>query len=112
MTMKILYGAAPEDIKGYDTERLRRCVPDHRPVCGGYWRTSPIRMSIVLLLGGAMPVTRSVTFGSGADIGTSYLLSAREMGIANLGGTGTVTVDGQPLHAPEPRRSLCWTWRS
>ncbi len=29
-----------------------------------------------------------MTFGSGAEIGTPYLLSAREMGIANLGGTG------------------------
>jgi 4-deoxy-L-threo-5-hexosulose-uronate ketol-isomerase len=34
-------------------------------------------------------------FGAGAEVGTPHLLSAREMGVANLGGTGTVTVDGQ-----------------
>jgi len=94
MTMKILYGAAPEDIKGYDTEKLRSAflmtdlfVPD----AASFTYTHVDR----LLLGGAMPVSRSVTFGSGTEIGTPYLLSAREMGIANLGGTGTVTVDGR-----------------
>lgn len=94
MTMKILYGAAPEDIKGYDTEKLRSAflmtdlfVPD----AANFTYTHVDR----LLLGGAMPVSKSVTFGSGTEIGTSYLLSAREMGIANLGGTGTVTVDGR-----------------
>src|SRR3546814_7665156 len=42
-----------------------------------------------------MPVSKRLAFGSGEEIGTPYLLSAREMGIANLGGAGTVTVDGQ-----------------
>ncbi|WP_426232530.1 5-dehydro-4-deoxy-D-glucuronate isomerase [Pararhizobium sp. DWP3-4] len=94
MTMKILYGAAPQDVKGYDTEKLRSAflmtdlfVPD----AASFTYTHVDR----LLLGGAMPVSRSVRFGSGDEIGTPYLLSAREMGIANLGGTGTVTVDGQ-----------------
>jgi 4-deoxy-L-threo-5-hexosulose-uronate ketol-isomerase len=94
MTMKILYGAAPQDVKGYDTEKLRSAflmtdlfVPD----AASFTYTHVDR----LLLGGAMPVSRSVAFGSGDEIGTPYLLSAREMGIANLGGTGTVTVDGQ-----------------
>lgn len=94
MTMKILYGAAPQDVKGYDTEKLRSAflmtdlfVPD----AASFTYTHVDR----LLLGGAMPVSRSVRFGSGDEIGTPYLLSAREMGIANLGDTGTVTVDGQ-----------------
>jgi 4-deoxy-L-threo-5-hexosulose-uronate ketol-isomerase len=94
MTMKILYGAAPEDVKGYDTEKLRSAflmtdlfVPD----AANFTYTHVDR----LLLGGAMPVSKSVTFGAGTEIGTPYLLSAREMGIANLGGTGTVIVDGK-----------------
>ena len=94
MTMKILYGAAPEDVKGYDTEKLRSAflmtdlfVPD----AASFTYTHVDR----LLLGGAMPVSKTVSFGSGDEIGTPYLLSAREMGIANLGGTGTITVDGQ-----------------
>ena len=94
MTMKILYGAAPEDVKGYDTEKLRSAF-----LIPGLFAADAVNFTYThvdrLLLGGATPVTKSVTFGSGAEIGTPYLLSQREMGIANLGGTGTVTVDGQ-----------------
>jgi len=94
MTMKILYGAAPQDVKGYDTEKLRSAflMTDlFTPDAANFTYTHVDR----LLLGGAMPVSQSVGFGSGDEIGTPYLLSAREMGIANLGGTGTVTIDGR-----------------
>jgi 4-deoxy-L-threo-5-hexosulose-uronate ketol-isomerase len=92
--MKVLYGANPEDIKGYDTARLRREF-----LISDLFAADAVNFTYThvdrLILGGAMPKTKSVTFGSGADIGTPYLLSAREMGIANLGGTGTITVDGK-----------------
>lgn len=94
MTMKILYGAAPQDVKGYDTDKLRSAflMTDlFTPDAATFTYTHVDR----LLLGGAMPVSKSVSFSSGEEIGTPYLLSAREMGMANLGGTGTVTVDGQ-----------------
>ncbi|HEV7304670.1 5-dehydro-4-deoxy-D-glucuronate isomerase [Ensifer sp.] len=94
MTMKVLYGANPEDIKTYDTARLRREF-----LIGDLFAEDAVSFTYThvdrLILGGAMPKTKSVSFGSGADIGTPYLLSAREMGIANLGGTGTITVDGK-----------------
>lgn len=94
MTMKVLYGANPEDIKGYDTARLRREF-----LISDLFAADAVNFTYThvdrLILGGAMPKTKSVTFGSGADIGTPYLLSTREMGIANLGGTGTITVDGK-----------------
>ncbi|CAD7023609.1 5-dehydro-4-deoxy-D-glucuronate isomerase [Pseudorhizobium halotolerans] len=94
MTMKILYGAGPQDVKGYDTEQLRAefLVEDlFRPDSVSFTYTHVDR----LILGGAVPVSKTLEFGSGEDIGTSHLLSAREMGIANLGGPGTITVDGQ-----------------
>src|SRR5690606_16851546 len=94
MTMKVLYGAGPADIKGYDTGRLRDefLVEDlFRPDAASFTYTHVDR----LILGGAMPVTKPLVFGSGEEIGTPYLLSAREMGIANLGGAGMVTVDGR-----------------
>jgi len=94
MTMKVLYGANPEDIKAYDTARLRREF-----LISDLFAADTVNFTYThvdrLILGGAMPKTKSVSFGSGADIGTPYLLTAREMGIANLGGTGTITVDGK-----------------
>jgi 4-deoxy-L-threo-5-hexosulose-uronate ketol-isomerase len=94
MTMKVLYGAGPQDIKGYDTERLRAEF-----LVEGMFHPDEVRLVYThvdrLILGGAMPSTKTLTFGGGEEIGTPFLLSAREMGIANLGGTGTITVDGQ-----------------
>lgn len=94
MTMTVLYGAGPEDIRGYDTDRLRSefLVTDlFTPDDLHFTYTHVDRM----LIGGAMPVSGELSFGSGAEIGTPYLLSAREMGIANLGGSGTIDVDGK-----------------
>lgn len=93
MTMKVLYGAAPQDVKAYDTQQLRDAF-----LVTDTFVADAVNLTYThvdrLILGGAMPVTKALSFGSGADIGTQYLLSAREMGIANLGGAGTVTVDG------------------
>lgn len=94
MTMRVLYGAGPEDIKGYDTARLRSefLIQDlFQPDRVSFTYTHVDR----LILGGAVPVARTLSFGSGEEIGTAHLLSAREMGIANLGGAGTVLVDGE-----------------
>jgi 4-deoxy-L-threo-5-hexosulose-uronate ketol-isomerase len=98
MTMKVLYGAGPADIRGYDTAKLRESF-----LIEDLFATDEVRFVYThvdrLILGGAVPAREAVTFGSGADIGTQYLLSAREMGIANLGGAGTVTIDGQRFRA-------------
>ncbi|BCH22374.1 5-dehydro-4-deoxy-D-glucuronate isomerase [Mesorhizobium sp. L-8-3] len=94
MTMKVLYGTGPEDIKGYDTDRLR-----DEFLVTGLLTPDALRFTYThvdrMLIGGAMPVSEGLSFGSGAEIGTPYLLSAREMGIANLGGSGTIEVDGR-----------------
>ncbi|GAA4159855.1 5-dehydro-4-deoxy-D-glucuronate isomerase [Shinella granuli] len=94
MTMKVLYGAAPDDVKGYDTQRLRDAF-----LMTDLFAADRVNFAYThvdrLILGGAMPVETRLAFGSGEDIGTPYLLFAREMGIANLGGTGTIAVDGE-----------------
>lgn len=94
MTMKVLYGAGPREIGSLDTAGLRAefLAEDlFQPGRINFTYTHVDR----LILGGAMPVSETLAFGSGADIGTAHLLSAREMGVANLGGAGTITVDGQ-----------------
>ena len=94
MTMKVLYGAGPEDIRGYDTDRLRGefLVTDLFTPDGLHFTYTHVDR---MLIGGAMPAARELSFGTGAEIGTPYLLSAREMGIANLAGSGTIEVDGK-----------------
>ncbi len=97
MTMRVLYGASPDDIKTYDTERLRKEFLIEDLFTEGQ-ATFVYTHVDRLILGGAVPTTSPLSFGSGEDIGTPYLLSAREMGIANLGGAGSITVDGEDFN--------------
>lgn len=94
MTMRVLYGAAPADIKSYDTRQLRDAF-----LLGDLFTDGEVNFVYThvdrLILGGAVPTTAPLAFGDGRDIGTPTLLSAREMGVANLGGAGTVSVDGE-----------------
>jgi 4-deoxy-L-threo-5-hexosulose-uronate ketol-isomerase len=94
MTMRVLYGAGPSDIDGYGTERLRAEFLVERLFQPGrieFAYTHVDRM----IVGGAVPTDTPLAFGDGADVGTPLFFTAREMGIANLGGGGTVTLDGQ-----------------
>lgn len=49
-----------------------------------------------IIVGGIMPVTRPVRIGEevGKQLGVSYFLERRELGVINIGGPGTITVDG------------------
>ncbi len=48
---------------------------------------------------GCMPITKAVSLDDGIDVwgsfGTKYILERREIGIFNIGGGGTVSVDGK-----------------
>lgn len=94
MTMRHLYGAGPVDIATYDTDRLRGEF-----LVEGLFQPGELNFVYThvdrMILGGACPTDAPLTFGGGNELGTEFFLSAREMGIANLGGAGSVTVDGQ-----------------
>lgn len=50
-----------------------------------------------IIVGGIMPVAKTVSVGGevGKQLGVSYFLERRELGVINIGGPGTITVDGQ-----------------
>jgi len=50
-----------------------------------------------IIIGGVMPVSQSVTIGSevGKQLGVSYFLERRELGVINIGGPGVIEVDGK-----------------
>ncbi len=50
-----------------------------------------------IIIGGVMPVSQSVTIGSevGKQLGVSYFLERRELGLINIGGPGVIEVDGK-----------------
>jgi len=95
--MDIRYSASPNDVKRYTTEEIRKeflienlYVPDQ--VVAVY---SHVDRMVTL---GCMPVNECVSIDKGIDIwhnfGTKFFLERREIGIFNIGGSGTITVDG------------------
>lgn len=49
-----------------------------------------------IIIGGIMPVTTTVTFGTemGKQLGVDYFLERRELGLINIGGEAKIVVDG------------------
>ena len=92
--MRVLYGVSPNDIKTFDTARLRAEF-----LIEGLYRPGYIEFAYThvdrMIVGAATPAVEPLSFGDGADIGTPLFFTAREMGVANLGGAGKITVDGQ-----------------
>ena len=95
--MDIRYSAHPNDVKRYTTEELRRefLIENlYRPdqVVAFY---SHVDRMVTL---GCMPVKETVSIDKGIDVwanfGTRYFLERREVGMFNIGGDGSVTVDG------------------
>jgi len=94
--MDIRYAANPRDVKRYTTQELRDeflienlYKPDE--VTAVY---SHVDRMVVL---GCMPVNEVVSIDKGIDIwanfGTKFFLERREIGIFNIGGAGSITVD-------------------
>ncbi|HFK7188399.1 TPA: 5-dehydro-4-deoxy-D-glucuronate isomerase [Serratia odorifera] len=50
-----------------------------------------------IIVGGIKPVNKTVSIGDevGKQLGVSYFLERRELGVINIGGAGTIEVDGQ-----------------
>ena len=48
-----------------------------------------------IITGAAVPAKETLTLTAGAELRAEYFLQRREMGIINIGGAGTITVDGK-----------------
>ena len=96
--MDIRYSASPNDVKRYTTEELRKeflieNLYEADSVVAVY---SHVDRMVTL---GCMPVHETVSIDKGIDIwanfGTKYFLERREIGIFNIGGAGSIRVDGK-----------------
>jgi len=90
--MELRTAASPKDVKYYTTDRLREefLIQDLFQVDEIKTVYSHIDRIIV---GSAVP-TKEMKLTAGDEIRAEYFLQRREMGIINIGGKGTVTVDG------------------
>lgn len=91
--MEIRYANHPEDSKLYTTEELR----EHYLVEQIFAQDEiTLTYSHVdrIIFGGAMPVKEELKLEAGKEMGVSYFLERREMGIINVGANGVVVLDG------------------
>ena len=100
--MDIRYAAHPEDVKHYDTTRLRKDF-----LIEELFVADEIKMTYShvdrIIAGGIKPVQKELEVAASKELGVEYFLERREIGIINVGGAGVVTVDGTeyPLAAKD-----------
>ncbi len=84
----------PQDVKNYDTDRLRKEF-----LVQNLFVADEINMSFSqyerFILGGIYPVNETLTLDPIEDIKSEYFCERREVGVINIAGKGIVTVDGQ-----------------
>ncbi|HZH65015.1 MAG TPA: 5-dehydro-4-deoxy-D-glucuronate isomerase [Flavisolibacter sp.] len=91
--MRVIHQVHPEDFVSYNTQKIREkflldklVVPDKIEVAYTHYDR--------MIIGSAFPVTSELKLETYDELKAEYFLSRRELGIASIGGNGTVTVDG------------------
>ena len=92
--MEVRPGANPVDVKTYDTDRLRHDFLIQDLFVADQIKTVYSQIDRIIV-GAATPAKNTLTLEAGAELRAQYFLERREMGIINIGGCGTVTVDGK-----------------
>ena len=92
--MEVRPGASPVDVKTYDTDRLRHDFLIQDLFVADQIKTVYSQIDRIIV-GAATPAKNTLTLEAGAELRAQYFLERREMGIINIGGSGTVTVDGK-----------------
>ncbi len=91
--MEIRYAHHPDDFKTYTTEKMRQqfLIPSVM-VLGEI--TLVYSHVDRIIAGGVVPV-EPLALKAGKEMGVSFFLERRELGIINVGPQGTVTIDGE-----------------
>jgi len=94
MKLEKRYSEHPDDMKYYDTEKMRShylfdkvFVKDEISLC--YTHVDRV------VFGGAFPAAKKLQLKGGKDFGSDVFLDRRELGIICIANSGTVTADGK-----------------
>lgn len=94
MKMETRYGNNPEEIKRYNTEELR----EHFLV-ETLFEVGKVHLTYThadrMIFGGVTPAHEELTIKLGKELGVTYFLERRELGVINIGGAGSIIVDGK-----------------
>jgi len=102
--MEVRTAASPRDVKHYTTERLREefliqnlFVPEEIKLVYSHIDR--------IIAGAAVPAASPLALTAGDELRARYFLERREMGIINIGGKGSITVDGR-VYVLEPKDGM------
>ena len=91
--MEVRPGANPNDVKNYDTDRLRHDFLIQDVFVLGEIKTIYSQIDRIIV-GSATPAGKALKLTAGDELRAAYFLERREMGVINIGGKGTMTLDG------------------
>ena len=91
--MELRTASSPRDVKTYDTKRLREEF-----LIDDLFKADDVKLVYShidrIITGSAVPVKAPLALATGDELRAEYFLQRRELGVINIGGEGTVTVDG------------------
>jgi len=94
MELEIRYANHPDDVKHYTTEQLRQHF-----LIDTVFSPDEVRLTYShvdrIIAGGIMPVHESLSLEAGKEMGVEYFFERREAGIINVGGKGSIVLDGE-----------------
>ncbi len=92
--MKIIHQVHPQDFENYKTAQIREKFLLSKLV-----QTDKIECAYThydrMVVGAAHPVTQALQLGTYDQLKADYFLARREMGIINIGGAGSISVDDE-----------------
>ena len=91
---KIQTACNPQDVKGYDTQRLREAFMMDKVMVNDEINLT-YSMYDRFIFGGAVPATKPLKLETIDPLKAPYFLFSRELGVINVGGAGIVSVDGK-----------------
>lgn len=87
------YTHSPEDIRHYSTEQLRKEFLVEKIFVPGEINLTYTHNDR-LIFGGITPTEESLSVTLSKELGVSYFLERRELGVINIGGSGSIVIDG------------------
>jgi 4-deoxy-L-threo-5-hexosulose-uronate ketol-isomerase len=88
------HATGPSEVSLMNTEAIRKNFLIEK-----IFETNKINLTLThydrYIVGGAMPVTKKLELGNPGNLKADYFLQRREMGVINVGGKGTIDVDGK-----------------
>ncbi|MBQ3789713.1 MAG: 5-dehydro-4-deoxy-D-glucuronate isomerase [Lachnospiraceae bacterium] len=92
--MELRTASSPKDARYYDTRRLRE-----EYLIDDLFRPDEIKLVYShidrIITGSAVPVKQTLTLTAGEELRAKHFCDRRELGVINIGGKGTVRVDGK-----------------